>query len=184
MRLEVIRRTEPGKTVNQNQRPAEFCLPVGLKARDLHHGPAKILITARRHIVEVLAKVTVVGVDDQVGSWYVRRRNRPLEEMTLHEAGSGIRAADGQAAKRPEDAVGVRIMIHETEAHERAQLGGGVVAELRVILPAPLVVGRRSDIVPGQAERPAAFRVGGPAPEILPGNGVRPVPSGFPVRGS
>ena len=63
--------------------------------------------------------------------------------MALHETGPGIRAADGQTAEGTEDAVGVSVVIHETEAHERSQLGSGVVGELRVVLTAPLVVGRR-----------------------------------------
>src|SRR5262245_40913632 len=86
--------------------------------------------------------------------------------MALHETGTGILATERQAAERTEDAVRVRIVIHETETHERTQPGCGVVADFSVVLAAPLVVGRRGHVVSRQTECPAAWRVRCPAGEV------------------
>src|SRR5437016_12700749 len=118
-----------------------------MQAGIVHERPDEDLISPRRYIIEVLPKVTVVAVDDEIRAGHVCRRNRPLEKVALYETGAGIRAADGQTAEGTEDAAGVRVMIHEAEAHERTQLGCGVVGELGVVLPAPLVVRRRGHLV-------------------------------------
>src|SRR5262249_16841536 len=143
MRLKIISGPELRKTIDQNERPALLRLPVGLKAGNFHERPAQVLISPRRHIVEVLPKVTVVAVDDEIRAGHVCRRNRPLEKVALYETGAGIRAADGQTTEGTKAAAGVRVMIHETEAHESTQLRRGILSELGVVLPAPLVVGRR-----------------------------------------
>src|SRR5262249_51055734 len=125
-----------------------FRLPISLKARNLHERPAEVLISPGRYIIEVLPEVTVVAIDHEMRAGHVCRRNRPLEKVALYETGAGIRAADGQTTEGTEDAAGVRIMIHETEADESTQFRRGIVSELGVVLPAPLVVGSRSHIVP------------------------------------
>src|SRR5262245_6004825 len=149
MRLKIISGPELGKAVDQYERPALFRLPVGLKAGNFHERPAQVLISPRRHIVELLQKVNVSAGDDEIRAGHVCRRNRPLEKVALYETGAGIRAADGQTTEGTKAAAGVRVMIHETEAHESTQLRRGILSELGVVLPAPLVVGRRGQIVPG-----------------------------------
>src|SRR5262245_26741376 len=86
--------------------------------------------------------------------------------MALHDTGTGSRATDRQTAEMTEGAVRVRIVIHETETHERIQLGCGVVADFSVVLAAPLVVGRGGHVVSRQTECPAAWRVRCPAGEV------------------
>src|SRR5262249_51803628 len=122
MRLKIISGPELRKNIGQNERAALFRLPVGLKAGNFHYRSAQVLISSRRHIVEVRPKVTVVAVDDEIRAGHVCRRNRPLEKVALYETGAGIRAADGQTTEGTKDAAGVRVMIHETEAHESTQL--------------------------------------------------------------
>src|SRR5206468_11869501 len=115
----------------------------------LYKGPAQVLTSAGRSIIEGLPEVTVVAVDDEIRAGHVCRRNRPLEKVPLYETGAGIRAADGQTTEGTEDAAGVRVMVHETEADESTQFRRGIVVELGFVLPAPLVVPRRSQTVPG-----------------------------------
>src|SRR5437016_14013956 len=97
-----------------------------MQAGIVHERPDEDLISPRRYIIEVLPKVTVVAIDDEIRAGHVCRRNRPLEKVALYETGAGIRAADGQTTEGTEDAAGVRGMIHEAEAHDSTHLAGAV----------------------------------------------------------
>src|SRR5262249_48265285 len=130
MGLKVVGRAEVGEPVDQDARPAKLRAARGFEARHLHDGPAEVLISAGRHIVEILPEVAVIGVDDESRARHIGRRNTPLEKVPLYEAGAGVGPADGKTAKRSEDSLSVGVMVEHTEAEKRVQLGGRVPVEL------------------------------------------------------
>src|SRR5437879_7210795 len=120
MGLKVVGRAEVGEPVDQDARPAKLRAVRGSQARHLHEGPAEVFISAWRHIVEILAEVAVIGVDDESRAGHVGRRNGPLEKVALYEAGPGVGPADGKAAQRSEDSFGGGGMVEEADTEKSA----------------------------------------------------------------